>query len=167
MKPSVNKFVLLLFSLFFLLNLTNAGNTPLKSIDDEDESSSGKESAEMKVINSVLQESEVLKLLRDQAAQQDEKIDQLRIRLNKEITAVQDHFEELFTKISNTEKKLEEDVKKVEDKVYNKVDQVDAFQQANSGGWKIPFFFLFVLVSASAGLYFYMYQKATKHTHYL
>lgn len=118
-------------------------------------------------LNAALEESEVLKLLRDQAQQHDKKIDNLNIRLNKELHAMEQHFSEMFDKIKETEKTLEDNLKEVEQKVYGDVKSLNKVTKDNQFSWVWAFVFLMILISVAGAFFIYMYQKATKHNHYL
>ena len=58
-------------------------------------------------MHAVLEETEVLKMLRDQAEMQDERLSTLKHRLDSELKVMQDHFEEMFDKMHETEANLE------------------------------------------------------------
>lgn len=58
-------------------------------------------------MHAVLEETEVLKMLRDQAEMQDERLATLKHRLDAELKVMQDHFEEMFDKMHETEVSLE------------------------------------------------------------
>lgn len=58
----------------------------------------------------MLEETEVLKMLRDQAEMQDERLSTLKHRLDAELKVLQDHFEEMFDKMHDTETNLEKNL---------------------------------------------------------
>ena len=118
-------------------------------------------------LSSVLEESEVLKMLRDQAAKQDKKLEELSKRLNMELHSLEEHFEDMFQKVKSTETTLEENLKAVEKRVLGQVDEMSSTTARNASSWFWPFIFLLVVVGGAGAFFVYMYRKATKHSHFL
>uniref|UniRef100_A0A6S8FPJ7 t-SNARE coiled-coil homology domain-containing protein n=1 Tax=Aplanochytrium stocchinoi TaxID=215587 RepID=A0A6S8FPJ7_9STRA len=118
-------------------------------------------------IHAVLEETEILKMLRDQAAQQDQKLDELHQRLERELHVMEEHFEEMFDKIHNTEESLERNLGKIEEKVFGSVQEIAKKSSEQHGSWKLPFFLLICVICGVSFAFYRMYQKATRHTHYL
>lgn len=80
---------------------------------------------------------------------------------------MEQHFSEMFDKIKDTEKTLEENLKTVETKVYGDVKMLDSVAKSGATAWLWPFIALLIIVSLAGSFFVYMYHKATKHAHYL
>lgn len=80
---------------------------------------------------------------------------------------MEQHFGEMFDKVKGTESTLEDNLKKVEEKVLGKVSAMTEESKNRSSGWILPFLFLLFVITIAGGFFFYMYKKATKHNHFL
>mmetsp|Transcript_16032 Transcript_16032/g.19461 ORF Transcript_16032/g.19461 Transcript_16032/m.19461 type:complete len:158 (-) Transcript_16032:2-475(-) len=157
MKVSTWSFIFVAITVAFLQCLVVLGDEPE---GNEDRINKGD-------IHAVLEETQVLKLLRDQAEQQDQKIDELHQRLERELHVMEEHFEEMFDKIHNTEESLEKNLAKIEEKVFGSVQEFAKKSSEQQGSWKLPFFLLILVIVGVSAVFVRMYQKATRHTHYL
>jgi len=120
---------------------------------------------EMEGINDILKKTDVLQMLKKQSRQQDVKLKNLHHRLEKELAKVNDHFDDLFQKLSSSERTLEQNLAKVEKSVARKIEKAASKVGGSGSGWKWPFVILFLLLLAFTAFFSNLYRKATKHDH--
>jgi len=118
-------------------------------------------------IEKVLKETDFIKVLESQQKRQSKRLDDLHHRLESELARVNRHFEEMLDKIHISELEIEKNLKRIETEVFNKVEQDSQKHEAGRGGWKYPFIFLVIVLMGVLGFFTKLYNKATKHSHFL
>ena len=116
-------------------------------------------------LDKIISESDVMKLMQRQADRHDKKLDALHHRLESELATVNTHFNDLLEKMQKAEFNLEGDLKKLENAVLSRVEDVKVQTESAQSSWRWPFFFLFVVLGGIAAFFTRLYRKATKHSH--
>ncbi|GBG29310.1 Hypothetical Protein FCC1311_055322 [Hondaea fermentalgiana] len=127
-----------------------------KETDEEDEE-----------LVKLLKETDFVKMLEMTAEKNDRKLEELHHRLENELARVNKHFEEMLDKIHESEQNIEKNLEKVELSVLGKVNKAKEKATASQGGWKLPFIILLAALGAVSAFFYRLYNKATKHSHFL
>mmetsp|Transcript_20098 Transcript_20098/g.33188 ORF Transcript_20098/g.33188 Transcript_20098/m.33188 type:complete len:153 (+) Transcript_20098:214-672(+) len=122
---------------------------------------------ETEEINKILKQTEFIKVLEKQSANQNKRLDELHHRVENELARINKHFEEMLEKIHESEQNIEKNLERIEKKVLGEVQSAKRQTSASHGSWKWPFFILFFALVGVAGFFGRLYHKATKHSHFL
>lgn len=157
------KLMMALLFVFACVSMTSPSVFCEASEQSEDQEEPAKRGREE--IEEILHASDVVKLLKDQSVKHDQKLNDLHHRVEREIKAVQDHFEDVLHRIEMSEKNFERSINAMEKTSTDALDRAKKVHTESSGSWKMPFLFLIVMLLGISAWFFKLYRKATKHEH--
>ena len=114
-----------------------------------------------------LSPQDFIRLLQHVNLKYDKRLEEIQTRLEGEMQRLSKHFEDMLTRMHDTEVNTEKNLEKIELAVMDKVQKVRDTAKESGGSWKWPFLILFAALLGVAAFFGRLYQKATKSSHYL
>ena len=126
---------LLLIS-FSVLKVSSADETVADDLPSDDE---------MEGINKIVKDTEVMKMIRNQADAHERSLKELHHNIDEQLNTIHEHFEVVVDKMRNKEHEILTQVEKLEKRLLGKVNKVGA-DAAKGTGWFWPFVLLLLFL---------------------